>query len=56
MVISNAEILMAVAVKGRDTKFTWEIVGICRAPNEDMPVTEKLVTRNSTKHSFIAGD
>jgi hypothetical protein len=48
--------MVAVAVNGRDTKFTWEIVGIYRAPYEDMPITERLATRNSTKHSFIAGD
>ena len=28
--------MIAVEVKGRDTKFTWEIVGIYRAPNEYM--------------------
>jgi hypothetical protein len=28
--------IIAVEVKGRDAKFTWEITGICRAPNEDM--------------------
>ena len=27
--------MIAVRVKGRDSKFTWEIVGIYRAPNED---------------------
>jgi hypothetical protein len=27
--------MIAVEVKGRDQKFTWEIVGISRAPNED---------------------
>jgi len=30
--------MIAVEVKGRDPKFTWEIVGIYRAPNEDMRV------------------
>ena len=34
--------LIAVEVKGRDTKFTWEIVGIYRAPNDDMQVLERL--------------
>jgi hypothetical protein len=28
--------MIAVEVKGRDPKFTWEIVGIYRAPYEDM--------------------
>jgi len=27
--------MIAVEVKGRDRKITWEIVGIYRAPNED---------------------
>ena len=46
--------VIAVEVKGRDPKFTWEIVGIYRAPNEDMRVIERLAgqtgyTGNSTK-------
>ena len=28
--------MIAIAVKGRDPKFTWEIVGIYSAPNDDM--------------------
>jgi hypothetical protein len=28
--------MVAVEVKGRDPKFIWEIVGIYRAPDEDM--------------------
>jgi len=53
--------MIAVEVKGRHPKFTWEIVGIYRAPNEDMQVIERLVTRtgftrNSTKNSIIGGD
>ena len=52
---------IAVEVKGRDTTFTCEIVGIYRAPNEDMRVIERLATRtdctgNSTKNSIIGGD
>ena len=34
--------MIAVEVKGRDPKFTWVIVGIYRAPNEDMRVIERL--------------
>jgi hypothetical protein len=34
--------MIAVEVKGRDTKFTWEIVGIYTAPNEDMRDIERL--------------
>jgi hypothetical protein len=29
-------------MKGRDPKIKWEIVGIYRAPNEDMRVLERL--------------
>ena len=28
--------MIAVEVKGMDLKYTWEIIGIYRAPNEDM--------------------
>jgi hypothetical protein len=53
--------IIAVEVKGRDPKFTWEIVGIYRAPNEDMRVIERLAARigykgNSLKRSVIGGD
>jgi len=33
--------MIAVEVKCRDPKFTWKIVGIYRAPNEDMRVIER---------------
>jgi len=47
-------------VKGRDPKFTWEIVGIYGAPNDDMRVMERLAARtdytgNYTKRSIIGG-
>jgi hypothetical protein len=50
--------MIAVEVKGRDPKFTSEIVRIYRAPNEDMRVIERLAARtsytgNSTKRSII---
>jgi hypothetical protein len=53
--------MVAVEVKGRNPKFTWEVVGIYRAPNEDMRVIERLAARtgstgNSTKCSIIGGD
>jgi len=38
--------MVAVEVKGRDPKCTWEVVGIYRVPNEDMRVTERLATRS----------
>jgi hypothetical protein len=47
-------------VKGRDPNFTWGVVGIYRAPNEDMRAIEILAARtgagNSTKRSIIGGD
>jgi hypothetical protein len=53
--------MIAVEVKGRDPKLNWEIVGIYRAPNEDMRVIETLAARtdylgNSTKRNIIGGD
>jgi hypothetical protein len=53
--------MIAVEVKGRDPKFTREIVGIYRAPNEDLRVIERLAAQtdymgNSTKRSIIGGD
>ena len=53
--------MITIEVKGRDPKFTWEIVGIYRAPNDDMRVMERLAARtvytgNSTKPSIIGGD
>ena len=50
--------MVAVDVKGRNPKSTWEEVGIYRAPNEDMRVIEQLAawtgfTGNSTKRSII---
>jgi len=53
--------LIAVEVKGRNLKFAWEVVGVYRAPNEDMRVIERLAARteftgNCTKRSIIGGD
>jgi len=53
--------MIAVDVKGRAPKITWEIVGIHRAPNEDMQLLEKLTDRTgymgrTTKCSIIGGD
>jgi len=46
--------MTAVEVKGRNPKYTWEVVGIYRAPNEDMRFLERLAaetgyTGKSTK-------
>jgi hypothetical protein len=53
--------MLAVEVKRRNQKFTWEILGMYRAPNEDMRVLERLVARtggtsNTAKRSIIGGD
>jgi hypothetical protein len=53
--------IIAVEVRGSDPKDTWEIVGIYRAPNEDVRVIERLADRtgfltNSMKQSIIGGD
>jgi hypothetical protein len=48
-------------VKGKDPKFPWEVVGIYRAPKDDMRVMERLAartgySRNSTKRSITGGN
>jgi hypothetical protein len=53
--------IIAVKIKSSDPRCTSEIVDICRAPNEDTRVIEKLAARtgfmgNSTKRSIIGGD
>jgi len=52
--------MIAVEVKGKDPKITWEIVGIYRAPNEDMRFFEKLTDwarlMGTMKRSIIGGD
>jgi len=50
-----------VEVKGIGPTYTWEIVGIYRAPNEDIRVIESLVDRtgflgNSKKRCNIGDD
>ena len=34
--------IIAVEVKDRNSKFTWEILGTYRAPNLDMQIRERL--------------
>jgi hypothetical protein len=53
--------MIAVEVNGKDPKLTLEVVGIYRAPNEDMRVIERLAARTdyfgkSTKRSIIGED
>jgi hypothetical protein len=50
--------MIALLAKGNDPKYTWEIVGIYRAQNEDIWFLEKLADRigymgGTTKLSFI---
>jgi len=53
--------MIAVEVKGKSPKFAWKVVGVYRAPNEDMRVIEILAARtrftgNSAKRSIVGGD
>ena len=38
--------IITIEVKGGDPKFTWEIVGISRAPNDDMRVNGMISSPN----------
>jgi hypothetical protein len=53
--------LIAVEVEGGNPKFSWEVVGVYRSPNEDMRDIGRLADRtgfsgNSTNRSIIGGD
>jgi hypothetical protein len=53
--------MIAVEVKGMDPTYTWKIICMYRAPNEDMLAIERLTartldTRNLTKRSLIGGN
>jgi hypothetical protein len=53
--------MIAFEVKGRDHKFTWEVVGIYGVPNEDIRIIERFATRTdylgtSTARSIIGED
>jgi hypothetical protein len=53
--------MTAAEVEDRDPKSTWKTVGICRAPKEEMQVSEKLADRTgymgtTTKRNIIGGD
>ena len=53
--------IITVEVKGMDQKYTWEIIGIYRVPNEDMLAIERLAartlpTRILTKRNIVGGD
>ena len=52
--------IIAVEIKGSDSKDTWEVIGIYRAPSEDVRVIERLADRTSflstsMKLSIIGG-
>ena len=52
--------IIAVEVKGSDSKETWELIGIYRALNEDVRVIERLADRTgflskSVKQSIMGG-
>jgi hypothetical protein len=40
--------MIAVVGKEMDAKYTWEIIGIYRATNDDMLAIERLAVRNLT--------
>jgi hypothetical protein len=53
--------MIAVEVKGMDSKQTWEIIGIYRSPNDDISAIDKLasrtsLSRNLSKSIIIGGD
>jgi hypothetical protein len=53
--------MIAVEVKKMYPNYTWEFMGVYRAPNKDMLAIERLAvrtlpTRNCTKRSIISGD
>jgi len=53
--------MIAVEVKRMDPKYTWAIIGIYRAPNEEMLAIERVATRtiparNLKKRSIIGGN
>jgi len=53
--------MIAEEVKGGNPKFAWEVVGVYRAPNEDMRAIDLLAARtgftgNCTERSIIGGD
>jgi len=44
--------MIEVEVKGMDPKYTWEIIGICRAPNEGVLAIERFAARNLTTRNY----
>ena len=52
---------IAVEINSRNHKINCEIIGVCRAPNDDTRVLERLAdrtanTRNPDRRSIIRGD
>jgi hypothetical protein len=53
--------IIAIEIKGKNPKSTWEIIGAYRAPNEDMRAIERLAVgtgdgRSGTTRCIIGGD
>jgi hypothetical protein len=53
--------MKAVEVKDGNPKFSWEVVGVYRSPNEDMRIIETSADQTgfsgkSTKRSIVGGD
>jgi hypothetical protein len=46
--------MIADEVEVRDPKFAWKIVGVYRAPNEDVRVIERLAARRFIKKFYKA--
>jgi len=55
MVLCTDEVfeMVEVEVKGRNPKFSWEIVGVYRIPNEDMRVIERLAARTALQETVL---
>jgi len=46
--------MIAVEVKGRNPQFAWEVVGVYRAPNEDMRVIERLAAGLGLQETLLS--
>ena len=46
--------MIAVDVKDKNPKFAWEVVGVYRAPNEDMRVVERLAARTGFTETVLS--
>ena len=44
--------IITMEVKGGNPKFAWEVVGVYRAPNEDIRVIERLAPRTGIAGNY----